>query len=138
MASNPWSELIKQGFETFRTGVTNLSQGTASIAQAANNGIQPFQGSTAGGGGISAQMPQVNFGSGSSLASIADAINSRRESPFIMKENPNLQNNVLGREIQNQTNPSFFAGAGSTSGSSGGLGRAISQQVPSLFDRLQF
>jgi hypothetical protein len=133
MAANIWGELIKQGFENFRSGLNNLSQGTASIAQGANQGIQPFQGQ-AGGGMVGSQFGQQNFGGG--LAGIAERINSGREAAFPTMQNPNLSNNILGREIQTQTAPTFNSNPSASSGTPTALNRAISQQAPSLFDRL--
>ena len=59
MAANIWAELIKQGFENFRSGINNLSQGTASIAQGANNGIQGFNPQNSGAGFLNTNMQMV-------------------------------------------------------------------------------
>lgn len=129
MAANIWGELIKQGFENFRSGLNNLSQGTASIAQGANNGIQPFQGQQANN---MVNMP--SFGNGNGLMNIADTINDMKQNGvFKTPENPQL-NNSLGREIQQQTKPSFSP---NFSGNTSSLGQAISSQAPSLFDRIK-
>lgn len=128
MAANIWGELIKQGFENFRSGLNNLSQGTASIAQGANNGIQPFQGQGA--------MGYINTPSmGNGIMGIADTVNDMRQNGvFKTPENPELNNNMLGREIQQQTKPTFTP---NFSGNSSSLGNALSNQAPSLFDRIR-
>lgn len=125
----PFSELIKQGFENFRAGINNLSQGTASIAQGANNGIQPFQGQSASG---FLNTQPIN---GNGISGIADAINDMKQNGvFKTPENPQLNNNILGREIQQQTKPTFTPNFG---GNSSSLGQAITNQAPSLFERLK-
>ena len=129
MAANIWGELIKQGFENFRSGLNNLSQGTASVAQGANNGIQPFQGQQANN-----MMNLPNLGNNNGLMSIADTVNDMKQNGvFKTQENPQL-NNSLGSEIQQQTKPTFNP---NFSGNTSSLGQAISNQAPSLFDRIK-